>query len=95
MIKDACIRIGLPEPREAIVTQVSAHPGVPPSFSFPRLKRKDGSERRHSHAILIFNEPVCGPMLIGAGRFRGYGACRPMNRDSESATAPTGDHVDA
>lgn len=79
MIRDACTRIALPAPREVIVTQVSAHLGVPPSFAFPRLKRKDGSERRHTHAILVFDEPVCGPILIGAGRFRGYGALRPMN----------------
>jgi CRISPR-associated protein Csb2 len=78
MIAEACTRIGLPKPREVIVTQASAHLGVPPAFAFPRLKRKDGSERRHTHAILVFDEPVCGPILIGAGRFRGYGACRPM-----------------
>lgn len=78
MIAEACNRIGIPEPREIIVTQVSAHPGVPPSFDFPRLQRKDGSERRHAHAILVFDRPVCGPVLIGAGRFRGYGVCRPL-----------------
>jgi CRISPR-associated protein Csb2 len=79
MIAGACTRIGLPEPREVIVTQVSTHFGVPPSFSFPRLERKDGSRRQHSHAILVFGEPVCGPMLIGAGRYRGYGVCRPLD----------------
>jgi CRISPR-associated protein Csb2 len=77
-IADACARVGLPKPREVIVTQISAHHGVPPSFAFPRLQRKDGSERRHVHAILVFDEPVCGPMMIGAGRFRGYGVCRAM-----------------
>lgn len=29
MIRDACIRIGLPAPREVIITQVSVHVGVP------------------------------------------------------------------
>lgn len=83
-ITDACTRVGLPKPREVIVTQVSAHLGVPPSFAFPRLQRKDGSERRHTHAILVFDEPVCGPMLIGAGRFRGYGLCRPVGVENET-----------
>lgn len=78
MISAACTRIGLPEPREVIITQVSAHLGVPPSFAFPLFRRKDGSQCRHTHAILLFDEPVCGPMLIGAGRFRGYGVCRAM-----------------
>lgn len=59
-------------------TAVSAHLGVPLAFEFPRLTRKDGSERRHAHAILVFNEPVRGPVLIGAGRYRGYGVCRPL-----------------
>ncbi len=79
MIAEACTRIGLAKPREVIVTQVSAHLGVPPAFAFPRFQRKDGSERRHTHAILVFDEPVCGPILVGAGRFRGYGAFRPMD----------------
>lgn len=78
MIAEACTRIGLPKPREVIVTAVSAHLGVPPAFAFPRLQRKDGSERRHTHAILVFDEPVRGPVLLGAGRYRGYGACRAM-----------------
>lgn len=79
MIATACIRIGLPEPREVIVTQVSVHSGVPPAFRFPRLRRKDGSERRHAHAIVVFDRPVRGPVLIGAGRYRGYGLLRPMS----------------
>ncbi len=78
MIATACTRIGLPEPREVVVTQVSVHCGVPPAFQFPRLRRKDGSERRHAHAVVVFDRPVRGPVLIGAGRYRGYGLLRPM-----------------
>jgi len=78
MIAKACERIGLPKPREVIGTPVSAHLGVPPAHAFPKLRRKDGGDRRHTHAILVFDEPVCGPVSIGAGRFRGYGVCRPI-----------------
>jgi CRISPR-associated protein Csb2 len=78
MIAECCRRIDLPKPREVIVTAVSAHHGAPPAHSFPRLQRKDGTQRRHCHAILVFAEPVCGPVLLGAGRFRGYGVCRPL-----------------
>ena len=81
MVKTGLERIGLPQPREVVVTGVSAHLGTPPAHVFPRLKRKDGSECRHSHAILVFDEPVCGPVLIGAGRYRGYGFCRPMETE--------------
>jgi CRISPR-associated protein Csb2 len=83
MIARACLHIGLPEPREVIVTSVSAHLGTPPAHAFPRLRRKDGSERRHTHAVLAFDERVRGPILIGAGRYRGYGACRPLDSPRE------------
>jgi CRISPR-associated protein Csb2 len=78
MIATSCTRIGLSAPREVIVTPVSTHLGVPPAHAFPRLRRKDGSERRHAHAIVVFDEPVRGPVLLGAGRYRGYGVCRPI-----------------
>lgn len=78
LIADACQRVGLPRPREVIVSHVSAHLGVPPAPAFPRLRRKDGTERRHTHAILVFDQPVVGPVLLGAGRYRGYGLFRPM-----------------
>lgn len=61
-----------------IITPVSAHLGAPAAHEYPRLQRKDGSQLRHCHAILDFAEPVCGPLLLGAGRYRGYGLCRPM-----------------
>jgi CRISPR-associated protein Csb2 len=79
MVAQCCTRIGLPVPREVIVTPVSAHLGVPPARVFPSLRRKDGSQRRHVHAVLIFEEPVYGPVVLGAGRYRGYGVCRPMD----------------
>lgn len=79
LISAACERVGLPRPREVIITPVSAHLGAPPAHAFPRLRRKDGTERRHIHVILVFPEPVRGPVLLGAGRYRGYGFCRPIN----------------
>jgi CRISPR-associated protein Csb2 len=82
MIGAGCEHTGLPRPREVIVTPVSAHLGTPPAHAFPRLRRKDGSERRHTHAILVFDKPVRGPVIIGAGRYRGYGLCRPMEIES-------------
>jgi CRISPR-associated protein Csb2 len=78
MIRQCCTRIGLPEPVEVGITPVSAHQGAPPAHEFPRLRRKDGSQRRHAHALLLFDEPVCGPIALGAGRYRAYGFCRPL-----------------
>ena len=82
MIGECCTRIGLPVPREVIVTPVSAHLGVPPARAFPSLRRRDGAPRRHTHGILIFEEPVCGPVILGAGRYRGYGLWRPMENSN-------------
>jgi len=78
MLREASKRIGLPVPLEVIVTLVSAHPGSPLSCDFPPLTRKDGGQRQHAHAILVFNEPVRGPVLLGAGRYKGYGVFRPL-----------------
>lgn len=63
---------------EVAITPVSAHLGAPASHEYPRMARKDGSLCRHTHAILIFDQPVVGPLLLGAGRYRGYGLCRPL-----------------
>lgn len=79
-MKDACEHIELPRPREVLLHPTSLVEGVPLSREFPRLPRKrDGGLQRHAHAIVIFDEPVRGPVVIGAGRFRGYGLCRPMD----------------
>ncbi len=79
-VKDACEHIGLTRPREALLHPVSLVEGAPHAREFPYLRRKsDGGRRSHVHVVLIFNEPVHGPIAVGAGRFRGYGLCRPMD----------------
>lgn len=85
MVAQCCTRIGLPLPREVIATPVSSHPGVPPARAFPLLQRKDGTPRRHAHAHLVFDAPVFGPIILGAGRYRGYGICRPIDEPGEEA----------
>ena len=78
-VEDMCGRVGLPRPREVLLHPVSRVEGAPPARDFPPLNRKrDGGQRSHSHAVIVFDEPVRGPVLLGAGRFRGYGLCRPI-----------------
>jgi CRISPR-associated protein Csb2 len=81
MIASACQRIGLPAPESVVITPVSAHLGAPAAHEFPRMRRKDGSLRRHAHAIIRFSEPIIGPVMLGAGRYRGYGLCRPLRAE--------------
>ena len=78
-VKEMCGHIGLPRPREVLLHPVSLVEGVPHAREYPQLTRKEDHGRRsHSHAVVIFDQPVSGPVLLGAGRFRGYGLCRPI-----------------
>jgi CRISPR-associated protein Csb2 len=85
-LKQACERIGLPRPETVLLNPVSSVEGVPHARKFSPLTRKrDGGSMEHTHAILIFAAPVKGPVIVGAGRFRGYGLCRPMDRENGHA----------
>jgi CRISPR-associated protein Csb2 len=82
-LKEACERIELPRPEMVLLNPVSSVRGAPHAHEFPPLKRKrDGGSAEHIHATLVFAEPVSGPVLLGAGRFRGYGMFRPMDGDT-------------
>ena len=84
-VKDACAHIGLPRPNEVLLHPVSLVEGVPHAREFPQLvRRRDAGRQMHAHAVVVFDEPVTGPVLIGAGRFRGYGLCRPMNQATKT-----------
>jgi CRISPR-associated protein Csb2 len=85
VVKDACERIGLPRPLDVLLHPDSLVRGVPRASEFPYLTRKsDGGRMHHAHAVLVFDRKVRGPVLIGAGRFRGYGLCRPLPQGGES-----------
>lgn len=74
----ACLRIGLPRPVDVVLMPVSVFIGAPLAGGFAALPSKFGKTRRlHTHAVLTFAEAVRGPVLLGAGRYRGYGLCRP------------------
>ncbi len=80
-VKNACERIGLPRPKEVLLHPVSLVEGVPHAREFPYLTRKrDRGRMHHSHAVIVFEKEVTGPVVVGAGRFRGYGLCRPMDK---------------
>lgn len=71
-------RQGLPQPLAVQVLGTSAHLGAPTARAMPAYRRKDGGTRWHVHARIIFAAPIAGPLLLGAGRYRGYGLCAPF-----------------
>jgi CRISPR-associated protein Csb2 len=76
-IAESCRYIGLPPPAQVRFTPYSEFVGVPNASYFPKYVA--GSEPRHStHVTLEFSEPVSGPVLLGSGRYKGYGLCRPL-----------------
>lgn len=78
-IIDACDRQGLGKPEEVAVSGFAVWKGAPTAREFPILSRKDGTRRWHTHALIRFPQPIAGPLLLGAGRYRGYGLFRPMS----------------
>lgn len=78
-IRASANRVGLGNVLESVaLSPVSLFVGAPTNRGFPNLKRKSGGNIHHTHAVLTFTKPVVGPVLLGAGRYRGYGLCRPL-----------------
>lgn len=86
-IARACGFAGLPEPVDVEVDTVGFLGSVPPANrkgrgrGFPAFTAgTSGQVRLGVHARLRFDEEVAGPVLIGAGRYLGYGLCLPLDR---------------
>lgn len=88
VIAESCCRQGLPEPVGIDVGKNCWHRGVPRAIpgksGFPLMPVKpDQSTRQQVHACLWFDRDVEGPLLLGAGRYRGYGVCKPIGGDNQ------------
>lgn len=83
IICESCERQGLPRPEIVDVDKTSWHRGAPRSRptpnGMPLLPVKTGqAARQQVHVLLRFPCLVQGPLLLGAGRYRGYGLCKPL-----------------
>lgn len=89
-IIQACVNAGLaagPSDVKRVTVRLDAPlAGIPASPArrtnsgqrhFPGYRVGHGAARACVHAEIEFTEPVSGPVLIGAGRFLGYGLCLP------------------
>jgi CRISPR-associated protein Csb2 len=77
VVAKACVDSGVPEPVAVRVGHAPFMFGVPHASSFHVRPRQGQPPRPLIHAEIEFPSLVRGPVLIGAGRYFGYGACRP------------------
>jgi CRISPR-associated protein Csb2 len=82
----ACANVGLPDPARICAGKHSAVQGAPSAYPSGRAPRWTGwrlpeslTSRQLMHAVLQFEEPVRGPVILGAGRFVGLGLCRALD----------------
>jgi CRISPR-associated protein Csb2 len=79
IVRESCRMAGLPQPVKVEIGPVSAVLGVPRASEFPALASRLGKPRKyHVHLRLLFSEPISGPVLLGWGRYQGYGLCHSM-----------------
>jgi CRISPR-associated protein Csb2 len=81
----SCGYVGLPRPVDVLVSPVSSVLGAPPWHHFRRGERETKLRRPLVHVALSFAEPVWGPVLLGAGRYRGLGLCRPIESPTRAS----------
>ena len=84
VVVQACLESGYPEPESIRVNHAPFLQGVPHARSFHVKPRYGRPPRPLIHVELTFPVPVRGPVLIGAGRYAGYGAFRPNFEKGES-----------
>ena len=74
----ACQNIGIPEPIAMAIRSDAPIRGTRSTSEFPSFKVGARQLRRMLvHVDLTFAEPVRGPIILGSGRFFGYGLCWP------------------
>jgi CRISPR-associated protein Csb2 len=89
----ACVFAGLTDSPGQVRVNIRLDPplvGVPASpggrrsrgqRQFPGYQTGSGTPRACVHAEIEFTEPVRGPVLVGAGRYFGYGLCLPRQAE--------------
>jgi CRISPR-associated protein Csb2 len=89
LVRQACVNAGLPEPGRIAAGKHSAIEGATsayPSGSAPRWTRwrlpESLASRQLTHAVIEFERPVKGPVILGAGRFVGLGLCLPLDAEA-------------
>jgi CRISPR-associated protein Csb2 len=74
VVAQGCERAGLPRPTRVVLSQNSAL-AMPPARAF-HLRKPGGL---YAHAVLEFERPVAGPVLVGKERYFGLGLFLPQD----------------
>ena len=80
-IADSVERLGLPRPSSVRVSRGGMMHGVSHAAKWVRHAGRGGLW----HASIGFDQAVRGPVIIGAGRYRGLGLCLPAEEDAGDA----------
>jgi CRISPR-associated protein Csb2 len=84
IVGEAFESAGLPRPLRVAVQPVSYFRGVGHVLEMPEFSEGgEGLCRYQTHVVVEFERLVEGPVLVGRGRFRGYGLCRPVRGEDE------------
>ncbi len=86
IVREAFVSALLPEPEAVEVRSVSLVPGAGHALALPPYTEGGKSLCRYqTHVLARFATPVTGPVLVGRGRFRGYGLFRPVSNEELDA----------
>jgi CRISPR-associated protein Csb2 len=78
IVAQACARIGLPRPTSVEVLPAAPWAGAAKARHYPPYPPDTArTQRVLTHVRVEFDRAVCGPVLIGAGRYLGLGLLRP------------------
>lgn len=84
-ISAACANVGLPRPARVEVLPSATLAGTVKARRFPPFPANPKKTRRvQVHAFLHFDDPVRGPIILGAGRYAGLGLFRPVDEREAS-----------
>jgi len=80
ILREAFRSGGLPDAAELRIRPASVFKGAGHVNKMPKLEQEGVTLTRfQTHVMVRFAEPVRGPVLLGRGRFRGYGLMRPID----------------
>ena len=84
ILAEAVVSAGYPMPEWIRIQPVSLLTGGGSVSEMPPFAQGgEGLSRYQVHAVIRFPEKVAGPVLIGRGRYRGYGLCAPYEGEGK------------